>query len=76
MKRPTILICILTALAASTTYAQSSRKSCKQVDSCEEAVEIWCEGYRRADADKDDIPCENICHTREQVEEIRSRIGC
>jgi len=54
-----------------TSFELIVRKTCKQVDSCEEAVEIWCEGYRRADADNDGIPCENICHSLEQVEEIR-----
>jgi hypothetical protein len=46
------------------------------VTSCREAVELWCSGYRRADADSDGIPCENICHSREQVDEIRRAIGC
>jgi hypothetical protein len=56
--------------------AQGSGRTCKQMDSCEEAVERWCGGYRRADADKDGIPCENLCRSRKQVEEIQSRIGC
>ncbi|MCX8999508.1 excalibur calcium-binding domain-containing protein [Rhizobiaceae bacterium BDR2-2] len=51
-------------------------RSCKQVESCEEAVELWCGGYRRADGDGDGIPCENVCRSLEQVEEIRRRIGC
>jgi hypothetical protein len=51
-------------------------KTCKQVADCEEAVQIWCDGYRRADADHDGIPCENICHSKAQVDEIRERIGC
>lgn len=53
-----------------------ARVTCKQVSSCEEAVEIWCNGYRRADADNDGIPCENVCRTVEQVDEIRARQGC
>nr|WP_295463105.1 excalibur calcium-binding domain-containing protein [Mesorhizobium sp.] len=51
-------------------------RTCKQVASCEEAVQIWCDGYRRADGDGDGIPCENICRSKEQVDEIRTRIGC
>ena len=58
------------------TIVLAAAQTCKQVASCEEAVELWCNGYRRADADKDGIPCENICHSLEQVEEIRSAIGC
>mgnify|MGYP000754144002 CR=1 FL=1 len=52
------------------------RMSCKQVSSCEEAVAIWCGGYRRADGDSDGIPCENVCHSVEQVEAIKSQQGC
>jgi hypothetical protein len=52
------------------------RVTCKQVSSCEQAVEIWCNGYSRADGDSDGIPCENVCHSVEQVEAIRSQQGC
>jgi hypothetical protein len=52
------------------------RASCKQVSSCAEAVELWCNGYRRADADGDGIPCENVCSSREEVDGIRAQIGC
>ncbi|MDH6269358.1 hypothetical protein M2360_004786 [Rhizobium sp. SG_E_25_P2] len=55
---------------------QAIRLSCKQMSSCEEAVTLWCAGYRRADGDNDGIPCENVCHSIEQVEEIVSRQGC
>lgn len=51
-------------------------RTCKQVASCAEAVELWCSGYRRADADGDGIPCENICHSRAEVDRIRGIIGC
>lgn len=51
-------------------------RTCKQVSSCEEAVELWCGGYRRADADSDGIPCENVCRSVDQVNEIRQSIGC
>ncbi|TKT83056.1 excalibur calcium-binding domain-containing protein [Aquamicrobium sp. LC103] len=55
--------------------AQGAR-SCKQVSSCEEAVELWCGGYRRADGDGDGIPCENVCSSKEEVDRIREEIGC
>lgn len=51
-------------------------RSCKQVSSCEEAVELWCNGYARADGDDDGIPCETVCHSLQQVEQIRKSIGC
>ena len=55
--------------------AQRAR-TCKQVRSCREAVEIWCGGYTRADADHDGIPCENICHSKSEVDELREEIDC
>ena len=75
-------VLLLIAFALPTTQApepatfMAVRVTCKQVSSCEEAVEIWCNGYGRADGDSDGIPCENVCHSVEQVEEIRSRQGC
>lgn len=54
----------------------AAARTCKQVSTCEEAVRLWCGGYGRADADKDGIPCENVCRTKEQVDAIRARIGC
>lgn len=60
----------------SSLAAEPVRASCKQVDSCEAAVALWCNGYSRADADHDGIPCENVCHSRAQVEAIEAQIGC
>ena len=54
----------------------AARKPCKQVYTCEEAVILWCSGYSRADGDGDGIPCENVCHSRRQVDAIRREIGC
>jgi hypothetical protein len=56
-------------------FAQA-RKTCKQVSSCREAVILWCSGYRRADGDSDGIPCENVCPSKELVDQIRREIGC
>lgn len=79
----TAIVSILAAMAFSATPIEMSdpllhnaRITCKQVSSCEEAVQIWCNGYRRADGDSDGIPCENVCHTREQVDQIRQQQGC
>jgi len=55
--------------------AQRAR-TCKDVRTCEEAVRLWCGGYSRADGDKDGIPCENVCRSKEEVDRIRQRIGC
>ncbi|MFN3363488.1 MAG: excalibur calcium-binding domain-containing protein [Allorhizobium sp.] len=75
------LVLLLLAQAGSSAHAQTSAielaaRSCKQVSSCEEAVILWCNGYRRADGDNDGIPCENVCSSVEQVNEIRRVIGC
>lgn len=50
--------------------------TCKTVNSCQEAVELWCGGYGRADGDSDGIPCENVCSSREEVQAIERQIGC
>lgn len=54
----------------------AQRRSCKAVSSCQEAVELWCGGYSRADADDDGIPCENVCKSKAQVDVIKAEIGC
>lgn len=50
--------------------------TCKSVNSCRDAVELWCSGYSRADGDGDGIPCETVCHGRQTVREIQREIGC
>ncbi|MFM2281987.1 MAG: hypothetical protein RLZZ444_4218 [Pseudomonadota bacterium] len=57
-------------------FLSIAARTCKQVYSCEEAVELWCNGYRRADGDQDGIPCENVCDSVDEIDAIRSRIGC
>ena len=64
------------AIAAPSVQLVQRRKTCKQVSSCEEAVILWCSGYRRADGDNDGIPCENVCRSKKQVDAIRREIGC
>lgn len=59
----------------SLVVAQAGR-SCKVASTCREAVEMWCGGYKRADADSDGIPCENVCKSINQVEAIKEEIGC
>ena len=63
-------------VADTTVELVQNARTCKQVRSCREAVELWCGGYRRADADNDGIPCENVCRTKEEVDAIRKDIGC
>ena len=53
-----------------------AQRTCGEARSCREAVIMWCNGYRRADGDGDGIPCERVCRSRAQVNEIRAQIGC
>jgi hypothetical protein len=53
-----------------------AQRTCPEARSCREAVGIWGNGYRRADGDGDGIPCESVCRSRSQVNEIRAQIGC
>lgn len=76
MKTDWMFAATLAAASGLLSGGQALAKTCKQVASCEEAVELWCNGYRRADADHDGIPCENICYSKEQVDAIRANIGC
>ena len=55
--------------------AQAAR-TCRAVSTCREAVLLWCGGYRRADADHDGLPYENVCRSLAQVEAIKGDIGC
>jgi hypothetical protein len=57
-------------------FVVAQRRSCKAASTCEEALEMWCGGYSRADADDDGIPCENVCRSKSQVASIKQRIGC
>lgn len=72
----TMLVTISALNGAGYPALVPARVTCKQASSGEEAVRIWCEGYGRADGDSDGIPCENVCHSKEQVDEIRGRQGC
>jgi endonuclease YncB( thermonuclease family) len=57
-------------------FVVAQRQSCKAASSCQEAVQMWCGGYSRADADDDGIPCESVCRSKSQVDAIKQRIGC
>lgn len=73
---PTFFLLFSMELPQTRLATPAAMRSCKQVESCAEAVEMWCGGYRRADADGDGVPCENVCPNLQRVEEIRKEIGC
>ncbi|UVC07230.1 excalibur calcium-binding domain-containing protein [Rhizobium sp. TH2] len=56
--------------------ACADKRYCKQMESCAEAVESWCNGHFDRDRDGDGIPCENICLSREQTLAEEVKIGC
>ena len=56
------------------TFECPGPRYCSRVRSCREAVHSWCVcGYTRADADKDGVPCENLCGDGTDVN--RARVG-
>ena len=61
-----VLLTALPAIAA----------TCKSYSNCRQAVIEWCAGHPRADGDGDGIPCENVCSSLQQVNQIRAEIGC
>lgn len=65
---------LLFLCGTSVAYGASCKKD---YQTCEQAVIAWCAGkHPRADGDKDGIPCENLCVSLEQVEEIKKQIKC
>ena len=60
---------------ASAEPAEAAR--CKDYSRCEQAVANWCAGgHPGADRDRDGIPCENVCSTRAQADQLRQGRPC
>lgn len=64
------------AAASESSEATTSATSCKSAQTCRDAVILWCGGYSRADHDGDGIPCENVCRSLKQVDEIKKKVDC
>ena len=58
------------------TSRVAAGRTCKSISTCQEAVELWCGGYRRADGDHDGIPCETVRSSKDEVDAIKAQIGC
>lgn len=69
-----LIMAVVSAIIMMSAAAHAA--SCKQARNCDEAVEMWCNGYARADGDNDGIPCESVCRSRAQVEAAKKRVGC
>ena len=69
-------------LSLRSAQAVSCSATCGRVSSCIQAVYLWCVcGYRRADRDRDGIPCEKLCgqSSPSNLKRIRSMmqdLGC
>jgi len=51
--------------------AASEEKSCKEYQSCEAVISDYPNGsFGKKDRDEDGIPCENVCMSIEQVNEL------
>ena len=49
-------------------------KSCKKYSSCAEVINDYPSGnFGRKDRDKDGIPCENVCRSLQQVNELLNK---
>ena len=73
MKILRIFTVICFTFSATAAYAAK----CKDYRNCREAVIAWCAGqHPRADGDGDGIPCENVCRSKRQVDQIKREIGC
>lgn len=69
---------MLAASTAATLVATpAAAASCKRdYSTCAQVVRTWCDGrHRGADRDKDGIPCDNLCRTKAQVDELRRQHG-
>ena len=68
---------IYVSTAAVLSLSSAVAQSCKDYATCREAVIAWCAGeHPRADGDGDGIPCENVCKSKAQVDQIKKEIGC
>ncbi|ACV27211.1 hypothetical protein [Kangiella koreensis] len=54
----------------------SAAKYCKYYRSCAEVIADHPDGkFGKRDGDNDDIPCENVCRSRQQVEDLLNQMA-
>lgn len=69
-------ILLLTLIISLSLTAEAYAKSCKKYRSCAEVIADFPNGnFGRKDRDGDGIPCENVCKSRKQVEDLLKKIG-
>lgn len=68
------LLLLLTALLF--TPEISEAKYCKYYRSCAEVIADYPDGkFGKRDGDDDGIPCENVCRSRKQVEDLLNQMA-
>ena len=68
---------VLTFILGMTVSVAAFAARCTDYLTCKDAVIAWCQGaHPKADGDRDGIPCENVCLSKEQVEKIKAEIKC
>lgn len=69
-----LLLLLLTALLF--TPEISAAKYCKYYRSCAEVIADYPDGkFGKRDGDNDGIPCENVCRSRKQVEQLLKELS-
>ena len=69
-----LVIAFLTMLLAFPSFATA--KSCKSYRSCTEVISDYPNGkFGVRDRDKDGIPCENVCRSKKQVQDLLNAIN-
>jgi len=70
-------VVVMSALSCAVSVPAANAASCGGYSSCAEAVKAWCSGrHPGADRDRDGIPCENVCRSKQQVMGERQKINC
>ncbi len=70
----TLILAVVVALMFAAVPSHAA--TCKNYRTCAEAVKEWCAGrHKRADRDRDGIPCENVCRSVKQVKAEIKRAG-
>ena len=65
-----LVLMFLLFLVSSESYA----KACKKYSSCAQVIADYPNGnFGRRDGDNDGIPCENVCRSKKQVNELLKR---
>ncbi|MDX1471933.1 MAG: excalibur calcium-binding domain-containing protein, partial [Flavobacteriaceae bacterium] len=72
----TKLFFLLLIIVSLFTPEISEAKYCKYYRSCAEVIADYPDGkFGKRDGDDDGIPCENVCRSRQQVEDLLNQMA-